>query len=145
MKFKAKLFLAGKTATGITVPEEVVKSLGKGKRPPVNVTINGYTYRSTIAPMSGDYMLPVRAEVREAAGISAGETITVDVSLDTEPRVVEVPDDLKKALVRNKKAEKAFAALSYSNQKEIALSLETAKTKETRGRRLSRALERLSV
>jgi len=144
MTFQATLLLAGKTATGIVVPDEVVAALGKGKRPAVKVTINGYTYRSTIAPMGGDFMLPVRAEVRDAAGIAAGETISVDVILDTEPRVVEPPADLKKALAKDKAAAQAFGKLSYTYQKEIVLSLESAKTEETRARRLAKAIEKLS-
>jgi hypothetical protein len=142
--FKTKLFLAGKTATGIVVPDKIVESLGKGKRPPVKVTINGFTYRSTIALMSGEYMLPVRAEVRDAARISAGETITVDVTLDTEPRVVEIPADLAKALAKSENAKKAFDKLSYTNQKEIVFALESAKTDETRSRRLDKAMEKLT-
>lgn len=143
MTFKTKLFLAGKTATGITVPDKVVDSLGKGKRPPVKVTINGFTYRSTVAPMKGEYMLPVRAEVRDAADISAGQTISVDVTLDTEPRVVDVPTDLGTALSKHKGAKQAFDKLSYTNQKEIVLGLEGAKTEVTRSRRLSKAIEKL--
>jgi hypothetical protein len=69
MRFRASLQLNGKTATGIRVPDETVASLGPGKRPSVRVTINGYTYRSTVATMGGVYMIPVSAEVRERAGI----------------------------------------------------------------------------
>lgn len=145
MTFKAKLFLAGKTATGIVVPDKVVESLGKGKRPPVKVTINGYAYRSTVAPMGGEYMLPVRAEVREGAGITAGETITVHLALDTKPRVVKIPPDLAKELSKSKVVKGAFDKLSYSNQKEIVVSLESAKTEETRSRRLAKAIEKLSA
>ncbi len=73
MRFRAVVELGGKTATGIQVPAEVVMGLGGTKRPPVRVTIDGYTYRSTVAPMGGKFMLPVSAEVREHARIAAGD------------------------------------------------------------------------
>ncbi|HKW23505.1 MAG TPA: DUF1905 domain-containing protein, partial [Ktedonobacterales bacterium] len=98
MKFRATVELGGKTATGIQVPAQVVEGLGSGKRPRVHVTINGYTYRSTVAPMGGVFMLPVSAEVREYAGVAAGDTVDVEVQLDTEPREVTVPPDFAAAL-----------------------------------------------
>ena len=98
MEFTTVLELHGKTATGIEVPESVVTALGGGKRPPVLVTINGYAYRSTIAPYGGVHLLPVSAEVRAGAGIAAGDPVTVAVELDTAKREVEVPADLAAAL-----------------------------------------------
>src|SRR2546430_12207801 len=74
MKFRATIELAGKTATGIEVPATVVAKLGSSKKPAVRVTIKGYTYRSTIATMAGRFMLPISAEVREAAGRSEEHT-----------------------------------------------------------------------
>ena len=73
MKFNSVVLLGGKTATGIEVPEEVVSGLGSSKRPAVSVTINGYTYRSTIAPYNGKYMLPISAENRAGAKVAAGD------------------------------------------------------------------------
>ena len=93
MRFHTTLFLGGKTATGMEVPEDVVLALGSGKRPAVRVTINDYTYRSTVAPMSGKYFLPVSAEVRAHAGVAAGDEFDVSVELDSEPREVTVPPD----------------------------------------------------
>jgi len=93
MKIRALLEQSGKTAVGFSVPEDVVLALGKGKRPPVNVTINGYTYRSTVAPMGGGYMVGVSAENRAAAGVKGGETHDIELTLDTEPREVELPAD----------------------------------------------------
>jgi len=100
MRFRATIQLGGKTASGIRVPAEVVASLGASKRPPVRVTINGHTYRSTVAPMGGVSMLGVSAENREAAGVQAGDEVDVDVELDTEPRKVTVPADFADALDR---------------------------------------------
>lgn len=140
--FRAILELAGKTATGITVPESAVIALGKGKRPPVRVTINGYTYRSTVAPYSGDYMLPVSAEHREAAGVKAGEEIEVQLELDDAPRTVDVPDDLAQAMA-DASVRQAFDRLSFTNRKEIVVSVEGAKTEATRQRRIEKAVESL--
>jgi Domain of unknown function (DUF1905) len=68
--------LGGKTATGIPVPTDVVDRLGQGKRPPVRVTINGHTYRSTVASRGGEFMLPISAEHRGEAGVAAGDAGT---------------------------------------------------------------------
>src|SRR3954451_16021311 len=98
MRFTAKLELAGKTATGMEVPPEVVEALGGGKRPAVVVTIGAHTWRTTIMPYRDRILLGVSAENREAAGVRAGDVLDVEVELDTTPREVEVPDDLAKAI-----------------------------------------------
>jgi bifunctional DNA-binding transcriptional regulator/antitoxin component of YhaV-PrlF toxin-antitoxin module len=145
MQFRALLQLGGKTATGIEVPAEIVTALGAGKRPAVRVTINDYTYRSTVAPMAGSFMLPVSAEVRQGAGISAGDEVEVEVELDTAPREVDVPPDLALALDREPDARRAFDALSYSNKRRHVLSIEEAKTAETRERRVAKAVAELGA
>ena len=98
MRFRATIGLAGKTATGIRVPAEVIESLGAGKKPPVRVTINGRTYRSTIASRSGRSLVGVSAENRQLTGVAAGDEVDVDIQLDSEPREVVVPPDFGKAL-----------------------------------------------
>ena len=143
MKFRATLELGGKTATGIRVPEEIVAGLGAGKRPAVSVTINGYTYRSTVAPMGEVYMLPVSAENRAGAGIAAGDEVAVDLALDTAPREVAVPADFAAALDGDTVARQQFERLSYSNKRRHVLSIEEAKTPETRQRRITKAIETL--
>ncbi len=143
MNFRTVVELGGKTATGIRVPPEVVEALGSGKKPAVRVTINGYTYRSTVAVYGGEFMLPVSAEVRERAGIAAGDGIEVAVELDTEPRVVEVPDDLAATLATDAEAQQFFEGLSYSNKRRIVLSINDAKTPETRHRRITKTIENL--
>ena len=145
LKFTATLMLEGKTATGIPVPQEVVDSLGAGKRPAVNVTINGYTYRSTVSPYNGAIMLPLSAEHRTAAGVTAGEEIEVELTLDTAPREVTVPDDFVVALAAEPAAKQYFESLSYSNKRVHVLSVEGAKTPETRLRRIEKAISVLRV
>jgi len=143
MIFRTVVELGGKTATGIRVPPEVVEALGSGKKPAVQVTINGYTYRSTVAVYGGEFFLPVSAEVRKHAGVAAGDEIEVAVELDTEPRVVEVPADLAAALAVDAGARQFFEGLSYSNQRRIVLSINDAKTAETRQRRITKTIENL--
>lgn len=143
MKFQATVELHGKTATGITVPDEVIAALGAGKRVAVLVTINGYTYRSTVAPYNGAYLLPLSAEHREAAGVRAGAQVEVDLALDSAPRTVEVPPDLAAALDARPGARAAFDALSFTARKEHARQVESAKTQATRDRRVAAIVAQL--
>ena len=143
MRFHAKLQPSGKTATGIQVPAGVVESLGSSKRPAVRVTIKDYTYRSTIGSMGGKFMLPVSAEVREKAGVAAGDEVNVEIELDTAPRDVAVPSDLTAALNRDAKARQFFDGLSYSNKRRFVMPIEQAKTAETRQRRIAKTVSTL--
>jgi hypothetical protein len=141
MKFKAVVELGGKTATGIAVPERVVTSLGSSKKPAVRVTINGHTYRSTIAPRGGRFLLPLSAENREGAGVSACDTVNVEIELDTEKRELAIPADLTKALRRDADAQRFFDGLSYSKKQRFVLPIEQAKASETRQRRIDKTIE----
>ena len=140
MRFRSIVQLGGKTATGIPVPEEVVSDLGPSKRPPVRVTINGHTYRSTVASRGGEFVLPISAENREGAGVVAGDEVDVDIELDSEPREVAVPPDFAEALDRDEAARRSFDGLSYSQKQRHVLSIEGAKTSETRQRRIAKAV-----
>jgi antitoxin component of MazEF toxin-antitoxin module len=137
------ILAGGKTATGIVVPDEVVEALNAGKRPKVKVTINGYTYRSSIASMGGSFMVCVSAENRAATGVSGGDEVDVDIEVDTEPREVAVPPDLAEALDREPAARSAFNALTYSNKQRHVLPIEGAKTPETRQRRIEKSIATL--
>jgi hypothetical protein len=143
MRFHATVEQAGKTATGIEVPAKVVAELRSSKRPAVRVTINGYTYRSTVASMGGRFMVGVSAKVREAAGVAGGDKLDVDIELDTEPREVTVPRDFAKSLAREAGAKRFFEGLSYSRKQRFVLPIEEAKTPETRQRRIDKAVEML--
>src|SRR3954462_5851212 len=143
MRFRARIQLGGQTATGIEVPPEVVESLGQSKRLPVRVTINGYTYRNSVAPLGGKFMVGVSAESRAAAGVQAGDEVDVDIELDTEAREVTSPPDFTDALDRDADARRFFDGLSYSNKRRIVMSIEEAKTAETRERRIAKAVNML--
>jgi hypothetical protein len=144
LRFHATIRLDGKTATGIEVPAEVLAALGPGKRPRVRVTINGYDYPSTVGSMGGRSLIPVSAEVRAKAGVAAGEQVDVDVVADTEPRRVEIPEDLAAALDGEPVARQAFERLSYSYQHRHVLAVTQAKTAETRHRRIGKVVAELS-
>ena len=143
MRFRTTVIQSGKTATGIEVPTELVESLGGGRRPPVKVTINGFTYRSTIAVYGGVSMVGISAENRAGAGVAGGDEIDVEIELDNEPRQVQVPADLAAALDAEPAARATFDGLSYSNQSWHVLSVEGAKTDETRQRRIAKSVEAL--
>jgi hypothetical protein len=143
MRFRTVIISGSKTATGIEVPDEIVAGLGRGKRPPVLVTINGHTYGSTVAVMGGRFMVGVSAENRALAGVSGGDQVDVEIELDTEPRQVAVPDDLARALQEEPATKRFFDGLSYSKQQWFVLSVEGAKTPETRQRRVAKAIEML--
>jgi len=135
---RTTLVATGGTTTGIEVPEEVVAGLGRGKRVPVVVTINGHAYRGSIAPYAGGSWVGVSAANRAAAGIEAGEPVEVDLAVDDAPRTVEVPADLAAALAAGGPAvAEAWAALSYSKQRAHVLAVEGAKTDATRERRVA--------
>lgn len=134
MRFETVMFLQGNN-TGIPVPPDVVEGLGGGKRAAVVVTVNGYTYRSTLAVMGGRHLIPFSSDKRSASGIGGGDAITVDLELDTAPRTVDVPEDLAAALSAAG-ARAAFDALSTSARKAHVTSVETAKAAETRTRRI---------
>ncbi len=143
MQFHAIIQLNGKTVTDIRVPSEVVAALGPSKRPPVRVTINGYTYHSTVASLGGEFMLGVSAEVRQNAGVAASDAVEVDIERDTEPRTITMPPDLADALDHNPDARRFFDGLSYSKQQRIVLAIVGAKTAETRQRRIANAISML--
>ena len=121
-----------RNATGLQAPAEAVAALGKGKKPPVKVSLNGYTYRTTVAVLGDVFMLSLSAENREAAGVKPGDTVEVTLELDEEPRTVAIPDDLAAALAKKPGAMAAFEASAYSARKEYVRQVETAKAQETR-------------
>jgi hypothetical protein len=143
MKFRTTVLQAGKTATGLPVPDDLVDSLGSGKRPKVVVTVAGYRYRTTVAPMGGRYLVPLSAEHRSAAGVAAGDEVEVDLELDMAPRVVEVPADLAAELSQDARASGYFDGLAYSHRKEWVRWIEEAKKPETRRARLDRTMAAL--
>ena len=139
MKFHTTIKQDGNN-TGIEVPEEIVAQLGAGKRPPVRVTLNGYTYRNTVAVMGGKYMISVSKDVREKSGVKGGDTLEVELELDTSPREVELAPDFAAALAADPAAQQFFDKLSPSKKGWHVYQVEGAKTPETRQRRIEKSV-----
>jgi hypothetical protein len=131
-------------AAAVVLDDEQVATLGEGaKRFPVVATINGYRWRTTVTRMGGEFLVGLNREVREGAGVEAGQTVEVGLELDTAPREVEVPEALTAALATDPAAAAAFEALAYTHRKEYARWVAEAKKPETRDRRVVKALEML--
>jgi hypothetical protein len=143
VRFRTTILQTGATAMGFVIPEEVVLSLGAGRRPPVTVTINGYSYRNTVAVMGGQYMVGVSSEHRGPAGVSAGDEVDIDLELDTAPRTVEIPPELGAALAADPAAKATFDRLSYSNKSWHTLQVTGTRNPETRARRIEKSITAL--
>jgi hypothetical protein len=143
VRFRTTILQSGKTAMGFIVPEDVVTALGAGKRPPVTVTINGYTYRNTVAVMAGQFMIGVSAEHRGPAKVVAGDEVDVDLELDTAPRTIDVPAEFAAALDRDPAAKATWDTLSYSNKRWHTLQVTGTKNPETRTRRIEKSIAAL--
>jgi Bacteriocin-protection, YdeI or OmpD-Associated/Domain of unknown function (DUF1905) len=142
-KFRARLGAKGHSLF-FEVPIDIKKEFGRA-RPPVKVTINGYSYRSTVSVYGGKYYLPVRQERRDDAGLKGGDIIEVKVALDTEPRTVAPPPELSAAFKKNSAAREQWDKLSYTHKKEHADAILQAKRPETRARRLEKTLQMLAA
>jgi len=129
------------TMTFIAVPEKAMQEFGGQRRVPVVATIDGHAYRTTICDMGNGPSIPVRRSVREAAGIAAGQRVTVALVLDGDERTVAVPPFLAKALTKTERT--AFDSMSYSHRKEYVEWIVAAKRPETRDRRVEKAREKL--
>ena len=142
--FHTTILQTGKNTAGIPVPEEVIEKLGGGRRPLVRVTINKYTYRSAVAVMGGKYMISFNSEHRKESGVQGGDETDITLELDLEPRTVEIPKDLKAALIKAKALD-AFEKSAPSMKKEYVRQVEEAKAQETRDRRIDKIAEKLSA
>lgn len=133
-------------ATGILIPFSVEKEFGSRARVPVRGTINGFAFRSSVFPMGdGKHYMVVNKDVRAGAKAKGGETISVLMERDDEPRIITPPEDFARALKSNKAALAAWDRLSYTYRKEYAQAIEEAKKPETRARRIERAIAMLAA
>ncbi len=142
-RFRATILQSGKSTMGFEVPADVVDSFGAGRRPPVTVTINGYTYRNTVAVMGGKYMIGISSDRRGPVGVTGGEEVDIDLELDTAPREVDVPPDLAGALDADPAVREKFDGLSYSNKSWHVLQATGTKNPDTRARRIEKSVAAL--
>jgi hypothetical protein len=143
MELTAELLATGKNTAGFEIPESVVEALGGGRRPKVAVTVNGFTFRTSIARMGGRYLLGVSADRRTEAAIAPGDVLDLEIELDTAPRELEVPKPLAAALEADPKAKAFWSTLSYSNRHWHVLQVTSAKTDATRDRRIEKSVSML--
>lgn len=143
MRFRTTVELSGKTATGLPVPDEVVTALGRGRRPAVRVTVGAYSFHTTIGVMGGRCLIPLSAQHREAAGVRAGDEVTVDLVADSQPEESTVPPDLATALLQNPEARRLFDSSSTSQRREWVRWIEDAKRAPTRQTRIAGAIDAL--
>jgi hypothetical protein len=141
IKLQGELVVRGPAAAFI-LNDEQVAAVGEGaKRFPVVAIVNGYTWRTSVARMHGEFMVGLNREVREGAGVAAGDTVTLELALDTVPRTVEVPPALAEALDSDPEAKAAFEGLAFTHRKEFARWIDEAKREDTRRRRVTQAVE----
>jgi hypothetical protein len=146
VRFKGKLTPTPGGGGGclVPVPREVAAKLGLKGMPKIQAVIAGQPYRGSLMPMGdGTYCLGVLKSIQQAAGVGFGDTVTVELDVDTAPRVVEPPADLARIIAGDKKLAATWDKLSFTNRKEMARSLEEAKKPETRERRLAAAIAAL--
>ena len=141
-RFTAELQRVGKTGTMFEVPFDLKAAFGRA-RPPVRVTIRGHTWRTTPGVYDGVGLVVVNRSVKAATGVDAGDRVRIEIELDTEPREVVVPDDLRAALADVPAARAAFGKLSFSHQREYVQWIEQAKRAETRARRVADTVRRV--
>lgn len=144
MRFRAELESTGKNTAGFEVPGELVTELAGGKHPKIVATVNGFTFRTSIALMGGRFMFGMSADRRKESGVTVGEHYDVDLELDTARREVDVPDELAQALEKDPKAKAFWETLSYSNKSWHALQISGAKKPETRAARIEKSVAMLS-
>ena len=141
-RFTVELERVQKTATMFRVPFDLEEAFGRA-RPPVKVTIRGHIWRTTPGVYGGVGHVVVNRAVKAATGVDAGDRVRVTMELDTEPRTVAVPDDLRDALDGQPEVARAFDDLSFTHRREYVDWVEEAKRPETRVRRIAGTVERV--
>jgi antitoxin component of MazEF toxin-antitoxin module len=141
IQFSTQLLARG-PAAAVVLDDAQVAAVGEGaKRFPVVATVNGYTWRTSVARMGGEFLVGLPREVRSGAGVAAGDDVEVVLELDTAPREVEVPAALAAALAADPQAKAVFEGLAFTHRKEYARWIAEAKRDETRQRRVEQAVE----
>lgn len=128
----------------LNFPKSASKRLRSVSRVPVTGTINGFPFRTSAFPKEGTHFLLVNKDMQRIANVGAGDRVKVVLKVDTKPRIIELPPELKKALSKSPAAKKAFDRLSYSHKREYVRWIEAARKEETRSRRIEEAIEMLS-
>jgi len=145
IKFKVKLDGAESSeGAALSAPFDVKETFGTKARVPVRGTINGFPFRSSLMPMGGCHRMVVNKQMRDGAGVKAGDTVSVVLERDDAPRTVDPPPLLKKELAKNKTARENWEKLSFTHRKEMARSITDVKQEETRQRRFAKVMDVLT-
>jgi hypothetical protein len=145
LEFTVKLEGKGTSVAWLNAPFDVIKVFGTRARVPVRGTINGFAFRSSLMPMGGCHGMAINKSMRDGAGVKPGDAVSVVMERDEGKRIVEAPALLKKEMAKSKTAQAKWEKLSFTNKKEIALSISSAKQEETRRRRLAKAMDILKT
>jgi hypothetical protein len=145
LEFTVKLEGKGTSVAWLNAPFDVIKVFGTRARVPVRGTINGFAFRSSLMPMGGCHGMAINKSMRDGAGVKAGDAVSVVMERDEGMRIVEAPALLKKEIAKSKTAQAKWEKLSFTNKKEIALAISSAKQEETRRRRLTKAMDILKT
>src|ERR1700722_1096651 len=141
LRFTTQLQPRG-NASAVVLDDDQVAVVGEGaKRFPVVATVNGYTWRTSVTRMKGEFLLGLSREVRDGTGAQIGDEVEVTVELDQAPREVEVPEALAAARAADPDASATFERLAFTHRKEYARWVAEAKRDETRQRRVEQAVE----
>jgi len=141
IRFRAQLLRRG-PAAAVVLDEARVAAVGEGaRRFPVVATVNGYTWRTSVARMGGEFLVGLNREARDGAGVQAGDEAEVTIEPDQAPREVEVPEALAEALAADLQAAAAFERMAFTRRKEYARWISEAKRAETRQRRVAQAVQ----
>ena len=144
MKYRTTIRQAeGSPATGIEIPDEVLTALGAGRKPAVKLSVNGYSYRSTVATVDGRYMVSFSSNHRAASGLGGGDEVEVEIEVDNSPREIDMPSDFAAALDAEPAARATFDGLSNSLKRYHVDLVNSAKTEETRQRRIDKSVATL--
>lgn len=144
MRFTSQLTIVEADNAGIPVPEEVVQALAGGNHPKVVLTLNGFTYRSSIAKMGDSFWIPVSKARRTEGNLQVDVPYEIEIELDTAPREVDVPEELTAHFATNPASKQSWVAMSYSNQLRLVTPILNAKKPETRQRNVDKVIAQLS-
>lgn len=143
MKFTSSVWANKDGNTGIVVPNHVIEELGGGNHPKVEVTLNGFTYRSSIAKMGDQFLIPVSKARRAEGKLEVDIPYEIEIKLDTAPRTVDVPGELTAHFETDTNARAKWDAMSYSNQLRLVIPINNAKKPETRQRNIDKVIAQL--
>lgn len=143
MTFRAVIVSARGGGAGVMIPAELVDAIGGQRQMRVLGSLNGAPYSSSTMPGSLGLFLGVHKATQQAAGVTIGDLVEIEVTRDIRPRLVELPSDLDRMLAQDPQLRARFDALAFTHRKEMALSVAEAKRPETRERRLAAVLARL--